>query len=640
MLNNNRLQSIWTVLARNPRCNPYISEKDLATFRRRAKAEGSQFFARDLRSLRMCMLQGLETGQLSLEGCRFRKKAGYALPAFMFEAFEVIFDKCDGRVLEHADAGAVSCVNLLTAVFTKIKGGHTPDSDTRTIEEFVQTERELGSTCLAMAECFNTAHGYLTMYGVFAQAKSLISEVLRGLDPRDISPSHGSGVSAEDVPLWKRFGVPRFIKEIDEIWPMSEYYSAGYTAMCDQLTEFLNAKEEDPCARVLLVPKDVRGQRLISCEPHERMWIQQGVMRSIYERVESHPLTRGLVNFTDQRHNQRAALEGSKPSEHGWQETVTPSGATISYQMPSWYSNPLCTLDLRNASDMLRLDVVERLFPENWVKALKACRSEYTELPDGRIVAMSKHAPMGSATCFPVMALCIWSLLSAVVQPEYRKDILVYGDDIVVRQNSVPDAVRVLEAAGFIVNRNKSFSQGLFRESCGKEYFKGVDVTPIYLRSTPEYDMDSRMSFISFANNYYSWLGYDDDAFIDLVHTWYGTNIPETRGNVTEVRSHLHEETMRITCRYIKNGALTGCLLRDVPNNDHIRSRWNKRLQRREFRVLLTVPREVNYPKDDWSQVLRALTAPRKDPFGSDALARRIRYKWTWVPDMVSLPKE
>jgi hypothetical protein len=40
----------------------------------------------------------------------------------------------------------------------------------------------------------------------------------------------------------------------------------------------------------------------------------------------------------------------------------------------------------------------------------------------------------------------------------------------------------ILVNCGFKVNSKKSHWQGAFRESCGKHYFQGVDVTPFYVR--------------------------------------------------------------------------------------------------------------------------------------------------------------
>jgi hypothetical protein len=144
-----------------------------------------------------------------------------------------------------------------------------------------------------------------------------------------------------------------------------------------------------------------------------------------------------------------------------------------------------------------------------------------TKLPDGTLIELSKHAPMGSALCFPIMALAIWSLLTAhtctaqVAKAirasgslnkrretfKWDKPVYVYGDDIILHSDFADSASQVLESVGLKVNTNKSFVRSLFRESCGGEYYNGWDVTPVRLRTLPENDVPSRMKVIAFHNN-------------------------------------------------------------------------------------------------------------------------------------------
>jgi hypothetical protein len=145
-------------------------------------------------------------------------------------------------------------------------------------------------------------------------------------------------------------------------------------------------------AKVVLVPKDSRGPRLISAEPLEYQWIQQGVGRSIVAHLEAHHLTKGRVNFTHQEVNRRLAQESSATLE-------------------------LATLDLKDASDRVSLELVRRVFkntPE-LVRALEAIRTDATLLPDGRVQSLKKFAPMGSAVCFPVEAFVFWAILTASI---------------------------------------------------------------------------------------------------------------------------------------------------------------------------------------------------------------------------------
>jgi hypothetical protein len=52
-----------------------------------------------------------------------------------------------------------------------------------------------------------------------------------------------------------------------------------------------------------------------------------------------------------------------------------------------------------------------------------------------------------------------------------------YGDDIIVPQHAAHFCSDLLTRLGFVVNLDKSFIRGFYRESCGKHYINGFDVT-------------------------------------------------------------------------------------------------------------------------------------------------------------------
>lgn len=700
MPNNNRLQPIWAGLARNNRWSRFIHEEDVHTFSRRMESEGPEFYARGLHTLRAACLTGIETGTIGDVG-RFGLKQNSRLPRFMHGVISSIFDK-DGDLLPSVDVDAVACVNQLTAVFTKLKGGHTPQSEKTVIESFVKTEEELsqfeidGDVRVPVFGEYNGKHtemyaATVPLETVLLNASKLVKRVLSGSDPREISPSHGSGVSACGTPLRARYTTPQYIDKINRIWDMSAYYFASPTAFCDKMDEYMQRTNVDPCAKVLLVPKDARGPRLISCEPKETMWIQQGLMDLLYRTIEGHPLTRGCVNFTHQWINQLAARDGSfaaMQSHHTIQLTalaqelsglseLTPSAdrsnaisevqalieqlcnrharskdqAVSDTLFPNYplqdnseHSVAVATLDLKDASDRLSLDLVKRLYPRNWVAALEACRSESTRLPDGRLVAMCKHAPMGSAVCFPVMALTIWSLLTAIAPRCSHEHILVYGDDIVVPTYLVPSAMLVLESVGLLVNRSKSFTRGLFRESCGEEYYAGCRITPVRLRAVPNDDVESMMSCMAFSNNMLKspYLEHNHDWFIELMQEWYGKkNIPVLLDVPSSPYKGIWSETDH--CLRIKRQptgtreALSGVAYTnrvDLVNPPSGRdARYNKQLNCWQYRIRVPVPRTVRYGTSDWCHVLRALT--RKGvasmELGSDPIHNRVRYLRRWI---------
>jgi len=58
----------------------------------------------------------------------------------------------------------------------------------------------------------------------------------------------------------------------------------------------------------------------------------------------------------------------------------------------------------------------------------------------------------------------------------------VYGDDIIVPVEYVQSVMQALETFGFRVNKSKSFWNGKFRESCGRDYYDGQDISLVRLR--------------------------------------------------------------------------------------------------------------------------------------------------------------
>lgn len=601
----NRLQSIWTGLACISSYSAYVDKEDISSFCRRSASEGSEYYARGFTALRSDLLTGLETGVLVVTG-RFGLKRNTCLPRFLYRAWCAVFDKETGYLLAAYDTGAVSCLIQLLAVFDKIIGGHTPDSEQRCLDAFVAVEKQLASSSIDPTKLI----GKVPLRHILEKASHLIRRVLCGSDPREISPIHGSGASACGTPVRDRYRMPRYVREIDRIWPMTEFYFGNIEHVSAQLPEWLDVVEYEPMAKILLVPKDARGPRIISCEPKETMWIQQGLMTKLYNVIESHPITRGLVNFTNQQLNQRAAYEGSLNRE-------------------------TATLDLKEASDRIRMDLVLALFPPNWGAALQACRSGSTLLPDGRIVEMHKHAPMGSAVCFPVMGLLVWAVLTAALPQD--SDVLVYGDDIVIPSESYDLAVSTLEAVHLAVNTSKSYVAGPFRESCGKWYIDGIDVTPVRLRMEPANNSDARARTIAFSNNLFDKFGSQPYWMTTLIHQWY-SRVPERDHDpmVGEVVNS-YELTTHWDCRFsthrITDRKLSSVLNVHACDNKHLPSKRCKRTQRRLYRYLMVQPVEVKYSTGDWCHLFRALANPRvRRPLGIDALAKRVSYKYRWSP--------
>jgi hypothetical protein len=84
----------------------------------------------------------------------------------------------------------------------------------------------------------------------------------------------------------------------------------------------------------------------------------------------------------------------------------------------------------------------------------------------------------------------------------------VYGDDIIIPVNYTDAVVDTLESYGLKVNIDKSFRFSQFRESCGGDFYDGVDVKPIYAREVPHdgprrWTASEVMSWVSTADQFY-----------------------------------------------------------------------------------------------------------------------------------------
>jgi hypothetical protein len=538
------------------------SDRDIETIRRRFHAEGLSLFTKTFPRLAKAVDLALATSN-KLQFSSFAKKKGTELPAFCWWLFSLVFDDA-GR--ERSDACPVALAHLrqiLTCCY-KLELPYDEQTTEKVISEFVSTDEHLAFR----------PDGLTGVTDLIAKrARTLVLRVMSGLSPWDIIPRHGPGVVATGEKLWEKTSFRRIYSVMQQMYPFTEYFYYNSSHLCDRLDELQSMRIEDAgTAKVVLVPKDSRGPRLISCEPLENQWIQQGQMRAIVPHLESHWLTRGLVNFTDQTINQRLALQASRDGS-------------------------LATLDMKEASDRVSWELVEFLFPKHWADALYATRSVRTTLPDGRVVQLNKFAPMGSAVCFPVEALVFWALCAASVSVtrniglvKASRTIYVYGDDIICRSEDQAAIRQHLPSFDLLVNEGKCCTGMTFKESCGCDAYRGVDVTPTKFRRvwSPHLTAESYESYVAYSNalydrGYYGVAEYIERCIQKIHKTPYFNEVP--RGGIGFVRAHVaaHKENQRLR----------------VPR------RFNKKLQRLEVLALCSKARIKFSPSSDWEELLR-----------------------------------
>lgn len=360
---------------------------------------------------------------------------------------------------ENLDPGLVKALREVSYLFYKYEMPPTEETVRKALDTYVSIDQAIGPVDIDVSADV-----------------ALFERIFRGIDLSDIHPSHGPGAVSLKETGPRKYDWTAFPERLVNTYSY-DYFVASPEHLCSELGNLMALPSEEVPARVLTVPKDSRGPRVIACEPKENQWIQQGIMRRLVDWIEHHPITRGHVRFTDQTVNGRLAREGSVDGSYA-------------------------TLDLSEASDRVSLEYVTKAFPEWVTQYILACRSAIVSLPDGRVVTLRKFASMGSANCFPVLALTVFARLRSrgIVKCH------VYGDDVIVPKHQVSLAITALEEIGLKVNRSKSCSTGLFRESCGVDAYRGIDVTPLRIKqrwsSRPR--PSAYVAWISYANSLYA----------------------------------------------------------------------------------------------------------------------------------------
>jgi hypothetical protein len=426
----------------------------------------------------------------------------------------------------------------------------------------------------------------------FPEARAIASLCLGNLDLRDILPKHGPGATATKEKPWQKMNFRRIYRTMDTLYPFCDYFFLNYDHLCDELSSLEQLQELDyPTTRLVAVPKDFRGPRLISAEPLETMWIQQGQARMLMDQLERHPLTRGYVNFSSQDVNRSLARASSINGEY-------------------------VTIDLKDASDRVSLALAREILPRSVYTYLEASRSRSTLLPSGMEEELRMFAPMGSACCFPVESIIFYSLaLGAICRctgtrtPPTMQQVMrclgtvyTYGDDLIVRAEYLQCVLSALQSAGLVINTNKTCVGTHFRESCGADFFDGVDVAPVRIKSIPSrHTPETFPSACSYINQLLA-KGYQGAAaqFERLTVTEFGpvprSSYPEPCTVFTPFRSEV------------------------IQHNAVFPHRWNPAQQRTEYRIRVTVPRKKFLDQLGWCEVFRTLTCG-SDPSGLNAYA-------------------
>lgn len=224
--------------------------------------------------------------------------------------------------------------------------------------------------------------------------------------------------------------------------------------------------------RFTTVPKDGKTDRGICIEPGGNLYIQLGIGGYLKERL-------GGIGLYVWR-----ARKSSPHPQNGLQLVPPrPDGQEVNrrYAREGSIDDSWATIDLSSASDTVSKELVRWILPPAWLELMECTRSTHTRF-HGQWHHLHKFSSMGNGFTFELETLVFAALIHGTTGLSPGRDFFVYGDDIVVPKAWANDTKAVLSAFGFHPNPRKSFSAGPFRESCGGEYFCGLDVNPLRVR--------------------------------------------------------------------------------------------------------------------------------------------------------------
>lgn len=471
--------------------------KDMKTIRRRVHNEGLSFLTITLPNFSSTFFQCLEKGVVTSFDFQGWKKKGY-LPAFLQGFTSLIFDQHTGVLQYEPNIESIHAIRQICNLFKKVDIPCTSERVQKTLKQYMDTDCNLG---------LDPFSGDAQLYELFRNVSSVVVSSICGseIDESSLIPHHGPGSTEERLVMNKKFILSNFhwYSQLDNHFDRSCVMNTEESYGCSSD----DYKATLPCSsvRVITVPKTQKGPRIIAMEPVVIQFTQQSIKDFLVKKIESSPLTSGHINFKDQKINQELALTSS-------------------------VTRAFATLDMTEASDRVcAKHVYQMLSVHPQLRSLVfSTRSHFANVL-GKQICLNKFASMGSALCFPIESLYFFIVIMTSIlkrrglQPTYKniyslsRGVHVYGDDIIIPVNEADFVVSTLAKFGNVVSLEKSFKNSHFRESCGVDAYKGVNITPTYVRHMlPRKRQNTKaiVSLVETANQFFDKQLYTSYAFI------------------------------------------------------------------------------------------------------------------------------
>jgi len=453
--------------------------RDLKTIADRVEDEGLSFLTITLSNYGSDFQKALDRGYVARDlFTGFQFKGG--LPLFLGGFLELVFDRVTGLLHPSPSIDAIYGLRQITLMWSKVKLDVSKERQAAAIQRYMECEsdvrnsdRNLGFGRTPFSQ--ETGEEDSARARFIALGSHVFGRVFAYVDREiysgNLHPKHGSGSTADRLLGNKKFELPYWSDRLEAVFPAWEYARANGRAFLESPVEYQDPGSETP-VRVITVPKTMKTPRIIAMEPTHMQYMQQALLAAIVEGISQDKLVSALIGFGSQVPNQNLARKGSR-------------------------YGTLATLDLSEASDRVSNQHVLGLLSRHSLtsEAVQATRSRKADVRGHGVIRLAKFASMGSALCFPFEAMVFCTIVLMGIERELGKplnrksiqrlvgQVRIYGDDIIVPVKYTSSVISMLETFGFKVNAGKSFWTGKFRESCGKDYYDGVDITVVRLRS-------------------------------------------------------------------------------------------------------------------------------------------------------------
>jgi len=482
--------------------------RDYETVARRLDDEGFSFLTITLPAFGKDFEKSLDCGQINpgraFTGWKFSGGPRGYLPRFLGGFLGLVFNPSTGRLLDVSEKQimAIQAIRQITLLYGKINHPCTETRVRAAIRKYIKCEEDVIRNDIELQVNPHVVDSFARI-GRLLWA-GLLSSIDNSIYAEGVLPKHGPGATADLLRGNAKYDQAEWPARMEEIPGLTHWENLiSSESFVDRLVavNILDPGAERP-VRVITVPKTLKTPRIIAIEPTAMQYMQQGILEVMVRQIERDDNARNFVKFDEdgQEINRLLAQEGSAVGRF---DPYNPQG--------------FATLDLSEASDRVSMQHVRLLLANHTVlrEAVEATRSLKAAVPGNGVIHLSKFASMGSALCFPFEALVFTTVVflgieTALGRPLRKRDIKslrgkvrVYGDDIIVPSAYASCVSGALSLFGFEVNHDKSFWDGMFRESCGGEFYAGHDVTVSRVRTdfpTSHRHGDELMSTVSLRN--------------------------------------------------------------------------------------------------------------------------------------------